>query len=1133
MKNIKQLTLVSALIAAASLGAQEGVGSVNGTVRDNSGVPVANANVRISGPNLLQPREATTDANGRYNFRLILPGQVRVTVSKQGLIGSTQTFTVLAASTQIVDFVMRPVGVVTEEVEVLGGIVNPIIDKTDTKVTSTFSSNDLFNLPMGGSAMYGALFLSPGVSGNAYWERIRGGTGGQTMYSINGVQMRDAEVGQGRQYEGLLDDMVQDVQVVQNPINAKYGFTSSGSVNVTTKTGTNRFEGSFRATASDFSNSIVNAGWNSINGIGSATRWGSELEFNRNTDGAWGYDKPTVPADNLRPRYAVVISGPIWKDRITFIYGGRFRPQGYTDVTYTNVLGSSDPLEWHTYIPGFKYGDPKMQGPHPVTGVPANQWAGPIFGADINNPTVAPRGKLTNTYVFNQYKLFFQITPDHQLDILYTDEWYLSNTYVATPDQSVLFPNEFKRPMKSVNYRGIFGPNAVITASWARRPNAGHFQMGPDDPIYYQSFTNAQSNYAILASGRGSAGSTEYLTSGTSSYWTVRDVENWSLDINYIWGAHNIDTGIQRINERNERRGVGLYDRTFTLPAMRYDGTYLVWNPFAADSPLHENPGADALASYNYADAQSWRRGVIGSDRVPWARLYSAGLNGYKPYDAQTTSVYLNDNWTFNDNFSVSAGIRLDQSLVTQQPTPNVPDGELVNSITLNPRLRLQYDLFGDNRHVFNLIFTQAAGSLYKAAMGDFAASNGTAVNRKYIWNQGSGQPRFVSKEELKNLKNFGHYYAYTDSIQYFKVDPDLKPEQTTNFEFMYRRAFDDGGHFRVSLIYNLLNRALYAEYRDEEMEMKDPTGTIPDAGAPFMQASNTYQYIRYLYNRADRGRHYASAEMECMIPLVSKPTWRLNWGGNWTIAKTTGNFVFDAVSSDGRSSTESNSIRYVDQLVAIGMPREMVDPWGETTATGRHRVRSWVTFSHGERGGIISDLTLFANWDDATYSSYSWSYKLPNTTFLVDATNPNVPTGNRGHIQNMSGSSGLDGVLYPYGFAHRMNNGHMYYADFSWNVTIPLKGTLSVFFNFMIGNVFNGILDSQGRTEWTNTINNGGVRNWRRPTDNESDYSPQKVDSLWGLQIAPYNTGRLWGTYTGDGGARQFNSKLEFGFRF
>ena len=1120
MKNLKQFTLVSALIAAASLGAQETVGSVVGTVRDASGAAVAGALVRISGPNLLQPRETTTDANGRYSFRLILPGQARVQATKQGLIGSAQTFNVQSGSTLTVDLTMRPMSVATEEVEVLGGKDNPTIDKTETKVSSTFTANDLFNLPMGGTGVYGALYLAPGVSGSTGFARIRGGTAGQTMYSINGIQTRDAEVGQGRQYEFLLDDMIQDVQVVQNPINAKYGFTSTGSVNVTTKTGTNRFEGSFRVVAD-------NDAWTSINGTGSGTRFGQGPEampWNDLMWGAWGYDPPDARGDNQVPEYQVTLSGPIWKDRITFIYGGRFQPQGYGTVNHLNVLGNN-PDNYRTYIPGFKNGDARLQGPHPVTGVLGDQWAGPIWAANPLAPTAAIRGVIPSNFEFNQYKLFFQITPNHQADILYSKDSYTSygaNSF-TTPDTSIVFPNTADRILKGVSYRGIYGANAVLSAQWSVGGTNVTFPQGPDDTIFYQTWQLA--SRSILAAGNGT-GQTQYATGGAYSYSALREVENWSVDLNYIWDAHNIDAGVQRINERSTRNGYGIRNRAFWTPAMRYDGTYMVWNPFAADSPLREevyNPSTADLTYYGYSTgtnpAALWRAGILSGTRVPYFRQY-VDPETETPHDSQITSVYLNDNWTYSDKFAVNVGLRLDQNIVSEQR------GEMVNAMSFSPRLRLQYDLNGDNRHVFAFSFTQASGSLYRAAMGEFAANNVSAASRRYIWNTGSGQPHFVDKEEFKKTTNYGHYYSYTNSTMYSLVDKDLKPEQTTNFELQYRRAFSQGGYFRASLIYNLLTTALFGEMReDEEIELKDPTGTVPDAGRPFIDAANTYAWKRYLYNRADRGRHYAGLEMEWMMPLVTKPTYRLNWAGNWTIAKTTGNYIFGAT-GNSTDTTAGSSVQYYDQLVNVGMPRNMVDPWGESSATPRHRARTWLTLSHGERGGIINELTLFANWTDGTFTDTSWEYVLPTTTFKFNAQG-----GQGGHVQNMTtagSSDALYGYLYPYGRANWRGNASTYTATLTWNVTIPIKGTLAAFVNLMIMNPFNTVADSFGYSTWSGG-NNGARRTWTRD-QNPSD------DPLFGKYVASNGNMYYYGIYAGSVTGRDFNngnSTLQFGFRF
>ena len=63
---------LAVLLSAAPLFAQD-TGSVSGVVFDQGGAAVADASVRISGPQLPAGRTARTDQNGAYRFQLLLP----------------------------------------------------------------------------------------------------------------------------------------------------------------------------------------------------------------------------------------------------------------------------------------------------------------------------------------------------------------------------------------------------------------------------------------------------------------------------------------------------------------------------------------------------------------------------------------------------------------------------------------------------------------------------------------------------------------------------------------------------------------------------------------------------------------------------------------------------------------------------------------------------------------------------------------------------------------------------------------------------------------------------------------------------------------------------------------------------
>ena len=1016
---------------------------------------------------------------------------------------------------------IRAMGVAAEEVEIVGGAENPIIDKTETKVTSTYTARELFNLPIGGSGMYAAMYLAPGVTGGLTgnfrpdYARIRGGTTGQTLYSINGIQVRDPELGRGQQDELIIDDLIQDVQVVQNPINAKYGFTSSGSVNITTKTGTNRFQGTFRV-------ALSNGSWDSLNGVPVINRW-SELESTASTAGNYNSTYVyNVPADEMSRTYSATISGPIWRDKITFSYGGKFQPQSLSGGNYQNML-NANPSLWRTYIPGFTALDPKYTGPNQLnpSAPPSAQWAGQFWGANPAASTEIFRDFGPNSTTFNQYKLYFQITPDHQLDVLYSRN--LANSFMVnteTPDRSIRFGRTDDTYMKSFNYRGILGPNAVLSAQWGRNMTKVGTPIGPGDPIYYTTYQ--ESPVAILAAGV-STGTTSYVTSGAVGGGSIKDSENWSIDLSYIWGPHNFDAGVQRLNERTTAGGYGINNRRFYVPAMNHEGLYMVYNPFHTDSPLNQPQTGAVLQSYGYpsigfgstnvtlAQAQAtWKNAVLtGTSRMPVYIQSSGASNDWVPYDAQVTSLYINDNWTYNDHFAVNFGLRADQTVVTDT------HGEIVSSLAINPRFRVQYDLLGDNRHVFSLSLTQQVGNLHRGAVMGFAGNNKTSVNRRYIWDKDNNengmqpwQPHFVTKGEILDPANYGRYWSYSDTMMYMVIDKNLKPEQTTNLDLMYRRAFSDGGYFRASLVFGFLNRALYGEGRDVAIKLEDPN---PPGG---MQPNNgqdvSYAYMRYLYNRADRGRHHASAELEWKAPLVSKPTWRVEWAGNWTIAKTTGNFAYGGIV--GRSSTEVSE-QFVDEFAALGMARELLDPWGESNVTPRHRMRSWVTLSHGDVGGVINELTLFADWASFYYTSTSWSYRVPSDTFVNSSLNG-------GKVTNFPAAASV----YPHGLGHRKTGSDAYSAHLTWNISIPVAGKLSTFINVMIGNVFNGISENFVSEQWVPGKDGAGML-WTRGMD-------PKSDPMWGLQVANRTSGPNWGLYYGNG-ARSFNGKLEFGFRF
>lgn len=101
MKNTKvATTMFLALVLAGSLVAQ--TGTVSGTVKDESGKPLAGANIMVQGTSL----GSASDEGGGYTIADVPAGSQTVVATYIGYVSSEQTVTV-AAGSNTVDFTLE------------------------------------------------------------------------------------------------------------------------------------------------------------------------------------------------------------------------------------------------------------------------------------------------------------------------------------------------------------------------------------------------------------------------------------------------------------------------------------------------------------------------------------------------------------------------------------------------------------------------------------------------------------------------------------------------------------------------------------------------------------------------------------------------------------------------------------------------------------------------------------------------------------------------------------------------------------------------------------------------------------------------------------------------------------------
>ncbi len=274
------LCVVCILCAAAILPAQTFRGGVQGTVTDLTGHAVTDATVTASNAETGLTRTAKTSAAGTYFISELPIGNYDIKVEKEGSRQqSIKGIKVEVSTSQRVDFQLKPKEVVEEEkptqvMEMSGQ--TPLVNTTQDNLGRTTEASEVQNLPLNGRDIYKVFNLAPGFHGSTDGQSdsagafgafsMNGNRGRSNNFNIDGTNATDPyrnlpafdAFGVFGTPEALLPkDAVQEISVLSN-FEAEFGHNSGATVDVITKSGTNKLHGSlyeyFRNNALDARN---------------------------------------------------------------------------------------------------------------------------------------------------------------------------------------------------------------------------------------------------------------------------------------------------------------------------------------------------------------------------------------------------------------------------------------------------------------------------------------------------------------------------------------------------------------------------------------------------------------------------------------------------------------------------------------------------------------------------------------------------------------------------------------------------------------------------------------------------------------------------------------------------------------
>jgi len=322
------LIVLSALLLCSVAGFAQttlSTGSISGTVTDPSGAVVSGAKVVITSVDTGQMQNLTSNTAGAFSSGQLEPGNYKVQVTAKGFNSTSQTFNVQVGNTVTFNAKLQ-VGQESTVIEVQGS--SGQVNTEQATVQGVLTAEQVENLPVNGRNFLDLAQLEPGVqiqdgqnfdpTKAGYSSISFGGRFGRTArINVDGVDVSDETV--GTTTADIPASAIDEFQVSQSSLDLSQDLTSSGAVNVTTRSGSNNLHGEAFGFFRDHSLDAAAAG-------------GQDLYFQR-------------------AQYGARLGGPVIKNKLFFFGDGErtkqdsFAPVVLTGTPYaSNGVGFSSPF---------------------------------------------------------------------------------------------------------------------------------------------------------------------------------------------------------------------------------------------------------------------------------------------------------------------------------------------------------------------------------------------------------------------------------------------------------------------------------------------------------------------------------------------------------------------------------------------------------------------------------------------------------------------------------------------------------------------------------------------------------------------------------------------------------------------
>jgi hypothetical protein len=272
------LLLLVLLPCLAIVARADTVGSISGTVTDQTGGVIPDTTVTALNLDTTVAQTTKTNANGFFNFTALPVGRYEIEILREGFNPYKRTGLVVDVNSQLRADISLSMGEQKEEVVVSDTAVH--VETESSQMGQVVSGSEIVAVALNGRSFTDLLALQPGIvpmstqlpnsivmagaqvaiapSGdlNPGNQSISGQREDANGFLVNGGDVKEMMNGGTSIVPDL--DSIAEFRVLTNNFDAEYGNYSGGIVNVVTKSGTNQLHGSgfefLRNTALDAKN---------------------------------------------------------------------------------------------------------------------------------------------------------------------------------------------------------------------------------------------------------------------------------------------------------------------------------------------------------------------------------------------------------------------------------------------------------------------------------------------------------------------------------------------------------------------------------------------------------------------------------------------------------------------------------------------------------------------------------------------------------------------------------------------------------------------------------------------------------------------------------------------------------------